>query len=444
MAGFPATAWIWWSAGVVVGLLAIWLLYRSLLHDRSRGRRRCPKCWYDMSGTGSLTCSECGATYTRERKLFKTRRRWRWAMVSLVLSLASAAGMLAPKVQRDGWVGSMPTTALILAAPWCDPDHSSLEEQIVAVLLGRTGRLWDWQERCLLRTSFDRINDLQHDLNFRYIVWAALESGVVTVDLQLHDRWPVGWPLYCTYKTESPFLWDSMIELRPVKCVTDNGARIPCYELARYIPSHHQLSDAVVQMDVGSLRQTQQLTIEFDVLQMTGSSGEGWTRIGSCSTSFAIDFVGELDDYLTPIVSELSNESVQNCSSWSIATADGEQFNVHLDFPRDCSDELPMYITQRVALMHRDRVVASEGAVMARDFINPHFSIINMTLIESALAPIREDDLEWALRLTGDPSWALREGWSRYWAGVVEFPIRWVHDGEEWVARSASDDSSGG
>ena len=472
MAGFPATAWIWWTAGAIVGLLATWLVYRSLLHDRSRGRRRCPKCWYDMSGTDSLTCSECGRTFKRERKLRKTRRRWRLTFVSMVLLLASATGMLTPKVQRDGWLQFVPMTGLILGLRWCEPGKSGLEKQIAAEFFRRgeiaaeraadganEGRVWDWQLRLLLRASFDRLDPVQNHVEFQFLVYTALDSGLVTrlglgnelieqlsvgVDLDLHDRWPVGWPLYGKYKITPTCLFfpASMFEVRPVRCVTETGAQVDCRQLQQNEVAYPQISDAVIELDVTSLRQTQRLTVEFDVFAMMGSPEERRIRVGSCSTSFAVDFVGALDDYLTPIVAERSNESVQNCSSWSIATADREQFRVYLAFPRDCSDELPRHIiTPRVALMHRDRVVASEVAVTQRDLIAPDFSTIDMSLSASALPPIREDDLEWALRLTGDPTWALREGWSRYWAGSAEFPIRWVREGKEWVARSPSDDS---
>ena len=79
MTGYPWTAWLWWIGGAALGLLGLWLLYWSFLHDRSKGRRRCPKCWYNMSGTASMTCSECGRTAKRATKLYKTHRRWRWA-----------------------------------------------------------------------------------------------------------------------------------------------------------------------------------------------------------------------------------------------------------------------------------------------------------------------------------------------------------------------------
>jgi hypothetical protein len=117
---------IFWLIGGAIGLLALWILYWSLLRDRARGRRRCPKCWYDMSGTsapdspGNLVCSECGYAAKRERKLFKTRRRKRWACIGLFVALAAWLTVKWPQIVRDGVETIVPTTALIAISPWLD------------------------------------------------------------------------------------------------------------------------------------------------------------------------------------------------------------------------------------------------------------------------------------------------------------------------------------
>jgi hypothetical protein len=66
----------------------------ALLAGRSRGRRRCPKCWYSMAGVPGTRCPECGKDARRERRLFKTRRRRKWAALGIFLLLLGTLGIL--------------------------------------------------------------------------------------------------------------------------------------------------------------------------------------------------------------------------------------------------------------------------------------------------------------------------------------------------------------
>jgi HEAT repeat protein len=92
-----------------------YLLARSLVLDRPRGRRRCPRCWYDMSGTPGLRCSECGREVAGERKLQKTRRHPMLAAVSLALLLAAAIASRTPAaLEQRTWWALLPTPALVL------------------------------------------------------------------------------------------------------------------------------------------------------------------------------------------------------------------------------------------------------------------------------------------------------------------------------------------
>lgn len=68
--------------------LTLLLGLRLLIGDPSRGRRRCPKCWYDMAATPSLRCPECGRLAKRERDLFRRRNRPILGWASLFLAAA--------------------------------------------------------------------------------------------------------------------------------------------------------------------------------------------------------------------------------------------------------------------------------------------------------------------------------------------------------------------
>ncbi|MCA9299319.1 MAG: hypothetical protein KDA28_09645 [Phycisphaerales bacterium] len=87
------TLWIWIVSGVLA-LMGIVLCWSGLFRDRARGRRRCPKCWYDMSELDSLQCPECGRTAKAASRLGRTRRHpvpLVVGILTLVLALATAS-----------------------------------------------------------------------------------------------------------------------------------------------------------------------------------------------------------------------------------------------------------------------------------------------------------------------------------------------------------------
>lgn len=112
--------WIWQVLGWVLLPSAAVVVLLAFLRDRSRGRQRCPKCWYDMKGLatadGSCVCPECGKTTTRQADLHRTRRHWTLAIAGAVLALLGFTSMSVPGWDR-GWVGIVPSTALVFLAP---------------------------------------------------------------------------------------------------------------------------------------------------------------------------------------------------------------------------------------------------------------------------------------------------------------------------------------
>jgi len=113
--------WVFWALAITLALLALALLAWSLFWDRARGRKRCPKCWYDMSAPATdgdqLTCPECGRTTKTAAHLTRTRRRWRFAALALVLALGAAVSAGWPRAQQRGWLSFVPTPVVIELLP---------------------------------------------------------------------------------------------------------------------------------------------------------------------------------------------------------------------------------------------------------------------------------------------------------------------------------------
>ncbi|MEM7228538.1 MAG: hypothetical protein AAF432_06955 [Planctomycetota bacterium] len=113
------------SAGVWLAWFGFAALVFALFFNRVRRlwtkHRRCPKCWYDMSRTQGLTCSECGKTVKRERSLRKAKPRRRLALIALLILLLGYAGQVTPGVKARGWVAAIPTPVLLCAVPFIEP-----------------------------------------------------------------------------------------------------------------------------------------------------------------------------------------------------------------------------------------------------------------------------------------------------------------------------------
>src|ERR1043165_565093 len=147
--------WLLAGAG---SLLLLWALFR----DRSRGHRRCPKCWYDMDGTPGLRCPECGREAPTERSLLRTRRRRRTAALSLLILPAGYMLSCIPEVRKLGWPSFIPSTALVFLAPAKPPPAAAgltgtataltLSEVMTAEAWSRhrRGQLAAWQSRIFL------------------------------------------------------------------------------------------------------------------------------------------------------------------------------------------------------------------------------------------------------------------------------------------------------
>lgn len=118
--------WIVSPAAMIVGVPLLWW---ALFGDRQRGRRRCPRCWHDLTGTPGLTCGECGHTARREGALHRTRVRLGAVLVALLL-LIGGLGAAMWDAERDGWTELVPDGMLLSAMPWCSSSSDALMREL--------------------------------------------------------------------------------------------------------------------------------------------------------------------------------------------------------------------------------------------------------------------------------------------------------------------------
>lgn len=147
--------WAYWCLGLSFVALGASLTVWALFGDRPRGKLRCPRCWYDMTKSPGLRCSECGFTARRQRSLQRTHRRWGWATSGAIAMMVGWGLAATPRAQHSyyGWVGYVPTTVLVAGYPWLGTIDTDLTDE----LSYRVGQLWSWQRAWLMRRCCDQI-----------------------------------------------------------------------------------------------------------------------------------------------------------------------------------------------------------------------------------------------------------------------------------------------
>lgn len=109
--------WLPWA--VLAGISGA-VIYWGLFGDRARGRRRCPKCWYNMIGSPGMMCPECGFAARRERQFHRDRRRWRAVTLGLFMLTPLMWNALHEAHGERWWRAWIPESWLVTALPWAD------------------------------------------------------------------------------------------------------------------------------------------------------------------------------------------------------------------------------------------------------------------------------------------------------------------------------------
>jgi len=150
--GFVMPTWVWIAMGAGVASVGVAWLVWTLLWDRARGRRRCAKCWYDMSAVAGLECPECGRVAKRERGLRRTRRRWLHAALAIPVLLAGVLTATWPEL-RTARLADAPLGVLNSMLWPFDSWGRRLYEQEAAISFGNvaSGNLTQFEKLLIAR-----------------------------------------------------------------------------------------------------------------------------------------------------------------------------------------------------------------------------------------------------------------------------------------------------
>ncbi len=235
----------------VVGLGGAAITWWALFGDRAHGRRRCPKCWHDLSGTPGLTCGECGHVAATESALFATRRRWTMAAATVAFTLG-VAGWVHFEAIEGRWTALVPDAGLQLvvdvlpadsvpgwawseigtraAIGWLTPSRhlgilDALTDDGAPIAAGeRRARIINGLMRAMpaaLVDDEDRPRAVQADVDARRREFIAERERLAQrvpawIGLQLPRAWPVGTPVDVPFQAWLPGS-DRVWRVRPVE-----------------------------------------------------------------------------------------------------------------------------------------------------------------------------------------------------------------------------------
>ncbi len=432
----------------VAAALAAFALLGDALAQRVKrlsgtARKRCPKCWYDLSQTaagdaGHVTCSECGYRVRRERQLYRGRRRWGLVALAMLLLLGSYAVHVTPGVRERGMVAAVPTTGLILALPWIESMHDLLAEELLEHRADPSV-LWPVQEwllveRCL-RGDQARRPISEEWLSFYGLMlhelkrnspqepyWLGRAEALVEVNIRTRPTWPVGIPLYGQWSLDrwnQHAFYDIVIEPLDHGLASTRVVAEPP-RAYRFDPSwsDHRILLGTPDSSSALLRYRAEVSIgDFD--------------LRSHDVHVPIRFVASVDDVLEPVSSTLVEDWLAGELRPVLIGYEGsDEFAVQL-WKKWSLYGIPDEV-EHLTFAFRIEVICS-AEVVGEAFAWFEFE---SGAYPAFSAPVRLDwrdekkrvfsrDEKWTVRLCGDANTALRNIDSdRYWSGDIERPLR--------------------
>jgi len=442
--------WARWTA--VIGLLAllaglVFLAWWALFADRAKGRRRCPRCWYDLAYTPGRTCPECGHTGRSEKEFSRTRRRWGLAILAM-LAGSLVGGFIIDRAKYEGWMSYLPNTMLV----WLLPVGGDANGLVISELDARMSShgLSDEQWLDLLRRAvkgdfaarpgteewadkYGRIIDRwdddllgREDEEFRSQVFELLMSLPPQVELSTREVWPED--IGPTLNVAARHWWPRPDQMRLTATPSIRG--VPGVE-----PDVHVLLDGPIQRRGYSVHLPPLEQGGYDLpitlkLERRSQSGERWQLAMQRQVEVSFDVTQRLDDMLEAVTDDDLDQAIRDvfANSGLVKYQRGGSLPVRVGL-----DPRPTYVEAFDGTAVGVRIEVQRNGQPGRmldiwwhggagRFNRQHAWEVPFLDDEVLGAPDEEGD-RWTLRIRGLPQLALRvRGVSKYWAGEVEVP----------------------
>lgn len=451
--------WFYWLLCVIVLVVMgalIYLAWWALFADRARGRRRCPRCWYDMAHAPppGMICPECGFTARVERQFHRTRRRYVIAALAISVNVATALFITERSMQR-GFQSLLPTSALIWLLPLSDDPSTGLLGELV-YRAGRAqltpGQWRRFMHRCASGDWWaspvdERWKQKYGSLIAGYRPVLANDSkidGILLaippdVTITTRERWPDGASV--TLMVQAIDWWPAGTECRvhiapelegvePVTVYRGVYQHWPRTPFALHLPPLDPATEEVV------------VHLHLERRRVSLSEGRDPQPVGEWETvvnqpfRVGVKFEGKIGDYAAPVSNQMMDVAMREVFSNGIVKWDQGASPVRFNIaaPETFS---PTFAGTAVGVrveLRRDDEVARRlnmwwiGGVMKgrNDYQGRNYGFEIDFEDLSLLQQMGRDDLgRWTMRIVGDPVIALRAGKApKYWAGAMTLPVQ--------------------
>jgi hypothetical protein len=396
----------WYSTAAILGLVGACLLIKWLIGDRSKGRRRCPRCWYDMSGTPGLTCPECGTTVKAEHRLFQNRRRRSRLAVSAMLLLAASAIIGFQYSRKAGWTSLIPTPALVFLV---HPDSVNVKNTtptpstLPGALYKRwnAGTLTEWESQLLMRRH-------KH-----YLV-------------RSRKHWPEGVPV----AVEVVPVWTGRTRPetfqirpdgrqwvdRPSRKDTDGFMSVEFVE--NHVPWYMVSVVGKIQDVDPSVR-----SLNFDAQIRTGAQDDASTSIAwSGKVSIPVRIGGTIHDLIKPDANATTTSAVQSALKLRIERMEGQTL-LRIDVATPAGFEHTAIavigeLTDGTTTISTPALLITQRRARLRPGVWTHYCPFDSSL------PNNVDPALWTLRVRGDAVESLNDFTAdHYWSGSFSVPL---------------------
>lgn len=438
--------WIYWLVGGLLAVAGGVLLLWAWLWDRSRGRLRCPKCWYPMEGvpagpvgvdddgraTGSAwTCPECGKRTLGEGKLRKTRRRKRWASLAVAMLVAAWGVWKLPEARRRGLVSYVPTTILILTHElaykynWGGSDVGG--ELLLRVY---DGKVSSWQLAEIAPPELGRMVEVYDcpEWPAGESVWAGINPArFFAVDEEcrvviFRARLPDAEPVVCVPQTLNKNwttpqrIWDFRADRW---LAVERSATV--WFRTGYGWSPAMSVDRLGTPEPGAT----EILVDWSVQRVTGDGPDRKPSRKLWSGTFHLPLVtdaDEEDDGVGPLRSAAADDAVRRDLVTGIEVAgDPAELLIHVDRPSDAVLR-DVVVSAQVVLEFERREIGSAYLMLAPEDGREDRVVVVRPRISTL--PAMPTDPRLRLRIRSFPAPAILYLRTReYWSGDVEMPL---------------------